>query len=429
MMKIPFIDYIPEAFRKKAVAQSSDDDLRLAYTQRLYAKTNSSKVLSGSIEPDNKFFQPKSIKDWKNAMAAATDFENPNLAMLSQLYDNLLLDSHIKSVIETRVLRVIRSPFNLVNANGDVQDDAIALLQRPWFDDCLKYRMWASFTGVKVLELFETDTLGELSKITSLPMAHLLPHKGQIAKHAGDDSGMSYTEGGIEKYYIQIGEARDLGILADLTPLIIAKKLAMGSWLDYVEKYSIDPRVIYTNNFSPDRENKLFDMAIQMLRNHVAVLKEGERIEALESSDKDAYQIFKELLQFINDELSKAVLGQAGTVDAKEKTGTYGSMQVMQQLTEHRYQSDKLLIQNWVNKVLLPRLPQISPFYNALNGLQLEWDDSENISNTELTNRVVQLTQAGYDLDIEYLTDTLGIPILGKTQPNLPTPEPGEKKK
>jgi hypothetical protein len=428
-MKIPFIHYIPEALKKQAIAQSTDDDLRLAYTERLYARNTTGKVLSGGIEPDNKFFQPKSIKDWKNALASATDFQNPNLALLSDLYDNLLLDSHVRSVMETRVLRLARSPFNLVNQNGEIQEEAKALLLRPWFDTCLRQRLWKEFTGVKVLELFETDETGELIKATVLPMAHILPHRQEIAKHAGDDSGVPYNKGGIAKYYIQIGETRELGLLSDLAPLIIAKKLAMGSWLDYVEKYSIDPRVIYTNNFSPERESKLFDMAIQMLRNHVAVLKEGERIEALESSDKDAYQIFKELLQFINDELSKAVLGQAGTVDAKEKTGTYGSMQVMQGLTEQRYESDKLNVQSWVNKTLLPRLPQISTFYNSLNGLQMEWDDSENITNSELTNRVVQLTQAGYDLDIEYLTETLGIPILGKNQPNIPTPPEGEKKK
>lgn len=428
-MKIPFIHYLPEAFRKQALANSSDDDLRVAYTERLYAKNTTGKVLSGGIEPDNKFFQPKSIKDWKNALASATDFQNPNLSLLSDLYDNLLLDSHVRSVIETRILRVARSPFNLVNQNGEPQEEATALLIKPWFDACIKHRMWLEFTGVKVLELFETNAMGELTKASMLPMAHILPHRQEIAKNAGDDSGVSYTQGSIAKYYIQIGETRDLGLLADLTPLILAKKLAMGSWLDYVEKYSIDPRVIYTNNFSPERETKLFDMAIQMLRNHVAVLKEGERIEALESSDKDAYQIFKELLQFINDEISKAILGQAGTVDAKEKTGTYGSLQIMQSLTEQRYESDKLNVQNWLNTVLIPRLPEISTFYNGLKGLQMEWDDSENISNTELTNRVVQLTQAGYDLDIEYLTETLGIPILGKTQPNIPTPPEGEKKK
>lgn len=98
-------------------------------------------------------------------------------------------------------------------------------------------------------------------------------------------------------------------------------------------------------------------------------------------------------------------------------------------MANDRHESDKLFVQYIINTELIPRLPLISSAYAPLAGLELDWDESEDMdTNTFITN-VVQLTQAGYEIDPQQITDKTGINITGKL---LKTPnnlsENGKKK-
>ncbi len=61
----------------------------------------------------------KEIKDWRNSVISATDPNNPRRGELMRFYQNLFLDNHLASVIDTRILRVQRSSFKLVDDNGN----------------------------------------------------------------------------------------------------------------------------------------------------------------------------------------------------------------------------------------------------------------------------------------------------------------------
>ena len=76
------------------------------------------------IKRASTLFMPKTLNDWKDAVALATDPENPSFLFLADLYENLKLDSHLVSVIESRVLRVLRSKFVFVNDAGDFAREA-----------------------------------------------------------------------------------------------------------------------------------------------------------------------------------------------------------------------------------------------------------------------------------------------------------------
>jgi SPP1 gp7 family putative phage head morphogenesis protein len=420
--------FYPDRFRESVKSNLTDTELRLENVRRESAAAGKSmNVASGQIKGNALLFTPKTISDWNSALVAATDPDNPNLVFLAELYDNLLLDAHTRSIIETRVMRVTRAKFKLVNDAGEENEELTELLQRPWFMEFIKAAVWSIFSGVRVVELYETDELGELICVRNMPMAHLLPKKGQIAKEAGDENGIPYREGGLSRYYLQIGTNEQLGELSKMAPLILAKKLSFGSWLNYVEKYGIDPRVVYTNNYTPTREKQLMAMLLNLKSADVAVLQEGEKIESIGSTDRDAYQIFKELLSTLNDELSKSVLGQAGTVDAKEKTGTYGSMQVMQEVSEDRHESDRMFVKHLINKDLLPKIIGLSSFYSGFANHHLEWDDSEEMSVDQVANLVVNLTNAGYEIDLEEINERLPITLTGyrNMQPGI---VPGKNK-
>jgi hypothetical protein len=381
------------------------------------------KTNTAEIKRSSTLFQPKTLEDWKSAIALATDPENPNFLFLSELYDNLRLDPHFVSVVETRILKVLRSAFVFVNDAGDEVPEVKELFERPWFEEFLRHALWSKFDGVEVIEIFKVDELLELYTAELIPMAHINPKKGLILKEPGDETGFDYRSGVLESYYVQVGKDRDLGMLADLAPMILAKKVAMGSWLDWIEKYGIAPRFITTDNMTTERQDELLEMGINSISNSVVVLTSGEKIEVPNIPNTDSYRVFKEMISLIDSQLSKRVLGQDGTTDHKESNGTYGSLQILQDVANDRHESDKLFAQYLINKELIPRLVKLSSFYAPLANLSFDWDTSEEMEKGALIDKAVALTNAGYILDYEILADKTGLPITGFNSVSTPETE------
>jgi phage gp29-like protein len=362
------------------------------------------------IKRASTLFQPKTLTDWKNAVALATDAENPSFLFLAELYENLKLDSHLVSVIESRIHRVLRSNFVFVNEAGDEVPEVKVLFERPWFEEFVTQALWSKFDGVKVLEIFHINENLELFTAEAMPMAHVNPKKGLILKEPGDENGWDYRSGVLQDYYLQIGKNTDLGMLSELATLVLAKKLSMGSWLDYIEKYGIPAKSITTDNMTPERAEELLEMGLDMISNHVAVLQGNEKIEFGEMANTDAHKVFDEMISRINSEISKRILGQTMTT---EDGSSNAQAQVHENVANDRHESDKLFIQYIINEHLLPRLLKLSSFYAPLTNLKFDWDVTEEMEKGDMIDKAVALTNAGFQLDYTILADKTGMPITG----------------
>ena len=386
---------------------------------------------SNIILPKSKTLSVQTIKKWKDALTLALLAENPNRKPLLDLYDSILLDSHLASVIESRTLKIKQSRFKLVDASGQTNPDVNKLFELPWFNSFIYHAITAKFRGTTVVELWDLnpETMG-LENVNAIEQENVLPLKGLIVKENGDEKGYSYREDPLKPYYIQIGKNKDLGILKDVAPDALTKKFAKASWAEFVEKYGIPPRWVTTDSYSESRENELADMMANMVSNHWAVLKGNEKIEVMNSTGSSSYEIFDKLIDRMNSEMTKRILGQDGTTDAGA-TGTYGSLKVMQDVSEDRHDSDKTDIKDLINSELIWRLQLISPIYGVLKNYTFDWDDSKEMTATEVVDMVGKLSTAGFEVDIKFITDKTGIPIIGLKQENVPIPpvDPGTEKK
>ncbi|MFE3848954.1 DUF935 family protein [Flavobacterium sp. LB3P45] len=387
---------------------------------------------SNIILPKSKSLSVQTIKKWKDALTLAQLAENANRKPYIELCDSILLDSHLASVIESRVLKIKQSKFKLVDASGKSNSEISKLFEQPWFNSFIYHAIMAKFRGTTVVELWDLnpETMG-LDNVNAIEQENILPLKGLIVKENGDETGYSYKEDPLKPYYIQIGKNKDLGILKDVAPDALTKKFAKASWAEFVEKYGIPPRWVTTDSYSESRENELADMMANMVSNHWAVLKGNEKIEVMNSSGASSYEIFDKLIDRMNSEMTKRILGQDGTTDANAK-GTYGSLKVMQDVSDDRHDADKTDIKDLINAELLWRLQLISPVYGVLKNYTFDWDDSKEMTPAEIVEMVGKLSTAGFEVDTKFITDKTGIPIVGlKQEPTtqLTTLESTQKKK
>ena len=405
MAKTNIIDRIKTAAESFIVSRAKNSSIFNEYYNRTAKKAEWSR--------QSTFYNRKLIGDWITSVTAATDPINPRRGMLMRFNQSLMLDPHLSGVINTRILRTTRSSFKIVNEKGVENDELKGLLERPWYDDLVKLVLSKNFQGTTLIELFDVDENGELTRVTEIPQSNYIPQKGIIIKEEYDETGVSYKEGFYKDYYVQVGGDWELGLLNQLAMIVLAKKLALGSWISFIEKYGVPPLFAITDRLDSTRRDELFDMLENFRSNHFAVLQGNETITIPANYNVDGYQSYKALINDIcNNEISKSVLGGSATTDVKSFVG---SAEVQERVAQDRYEADKLLFKYYFNSKIRHSLAKLSSKYAAFATHQLVWDNQETLNIEEYINGVKELS-AYYEFDVDEIKKRTGLPVIGKKQ-------------
>jgi len=411
---------IGNAFEKAILSRVKNNSLFAEYYNRSDGK-------KANYKRQPTLYDAQEINNWKRGVMAATDPYNPRRGMLMRFNKSLLLDNHLASVIDTRILRVQRSSFKIVNEKLEENLELKALLERPWHDDVMRLSLFSKFQGPTLIEMFDTDENGELVRAKEIPQSNFIAQKGIIINEEYDDNGDSYIDGFFKDYYLQVGDDWDLGMLNQLAMIVLAKKLGLGSWMSYIDKFGVPPVFAITERMDTGRRDELFEMLENFRMNHFAVLQGKETITIPNNYNSDAYQSFKSLINDVcNKEISKRVLGGSGTTDEK---AFVGAAEVQERLTQDRYEQDKLFYKYLFNTQIKTRLAKISSVYADFATHSLVWDNQETLDITGYIDAVQKLSTT-FDFDIEEVKTRTGLPIIGtKSTSALPPENTGGQKK
>jgi SPP1 gp7 family putative phage head morphogenesis protein len=372
----------------------------------------------------------KEIEDYIRAVMFATDPEDPRLGDWMRFRQNMKLDSHLVSCVENRTLPVKCAPFKLTDKNDNEAPKEIKkLLEKPWMLDAYDLVLSHIYEGPKLLCMYELNENGELTKIEEVPQSNFIPQKGIVLVEESDNEGVSYRDGVYKNYYFQVGNDWELGLFSMLANVVLAKKLALGSWISYIEKYGVPPIFAITERMDTTRRDELFEMLLNFRMNHFAVLQGNEKIETPQGYNVDAYNTFKSLMTDICDNaISKGILGSSGMTEEKSFVG---AAQVQERILAYRHKVDKLIFKYYFNEEIKPRLVKLSPVYAPLENLTFEYDEAENLTMKEYIDAVKDLS-IYFNFDVEELKKVTGLPVttikntLGVTDPE---PTVGQKKK
>lgn len=396
--------------------------LRRALNLQAAVRERASRRLSGQLAPSPTLMQVQSLKEWKTALLLATDPEQPNRLALRKLYESLMLDNHLMATVNNRIEAVQGAPFKLVDKNGAENPQITALFKKAWFIDFVRIALMSRYTGTKVIELYELREDGHLKQIREIDMAHVVAQKGIIVKEPGDSNGWPYKQGVFADYYLQVGSDGLLGLFAQLAPIVLAKKLAVGSWLDYIEKFGVPPIFMFTDREDRQRMEELYQALSNFKSSHFTVGRGQERVEIGNTHQSSSSSVFQDLIQLANAEISKRINGATGTTDEKAHVG---AARVHAEMLKTKVSLDKFFIEVLVNEELLPKLTKLSPLYKATAAYRFAWDETESLSLAELIETVSHLS-AYYQIDTQYLSEKTGIPIKGRQQNTYPATSPSE---
>lgn len=332
------------------------------------------------------------------------------------VYRELLNDPHVRSCVTSRKAGVLSKAWRLdkrnctdatlqlvENALAQLDLDAIMsqILNAPLFGYQPMEIIWQA-QGMNVIpekieakpqEWFAYDKQGRLRLLSNSNLfdGELLPDMKFLCPR--------YNATYVNPY----GEK----ILSSVFWAVTFKKGGLKFWVSFVEKYGM-PWAIgkIARQTAKEEAIALKEALNNMVQDGVAVVDNNCEVQLHESSSKGASaEIYRGLVEFNNDEISKAILGQTLTTQVGS-SGSYAASKVHLCVREDIVLSDIRLVQNTLNQLirwivaLNGRAEDIAPEFVIYD---------KNAINIELAQRDEILSRSGVSFSREYFKKTYSL--------------------
>lgn len=354
----------------------------------------------------------KTIANWRSAIVAAENIENPRRGSLLSVYKEILDDAHLTSEIQKRELAIQASDFYIKNANDENEEELTEEFEKTWFTKFVELAFSARLYGHALIQL--KDTEGVFSGVELVNRRHVKQEFGMHLVRETDDKGFLYREDAMTyAWLVEVGDNFDLGILNKCVPHVLIKRFAQSAWSEFAEIFGMPIRVGKTNTKERQQLDRLEATLKDMATAAYAVIDDEESIDFVESM-KTKGEVYSDLMAFCNAEISKlingAVIGEAsqGGSRSKEEVG----LEIGKLITE----ADLKYISGIVNETLLPKLVVIG-FMS--DGFKFEYEKAKDM---EALWKMVTEANQHYKVPAEWVAETFGIPV--EEKPDRPTFNP-----
>ena len=141
-------------------------------------------------------------------------------------------------------------------------------------------------------------------------------------------------------------------ILSKVFWQVVFKKGGLKFWTIFTEKYGM-PHIIgkHPRGASQEETNALADMLERMVQDAIAVIPDDSSVELKEANKSSSAEIYEKLIDKMNAEISKAIIGQTLTTEIGN-TGSYAASNTHFQVRQDIIDSDKRLVEKTINQLL-----------------------------------------------------------------------------
>lgn len=259
------------------------------------------------------------IKDWTAATTIAESLTFPNRAQLIKIYNDISIDSHLTSVMNTLKLKILSANWKVFSGK-DVDEVATERLNSQFFREILSAFVESEFYGFTLVQL--NDVVDGKSTVELVPREYVIPERRIVKKSlTALNDVINIDEPPFDDWLI-LADSGNLGLLHKAAPLIIMKKNVVSAWSEYAEIFGLPIRIGRTDIRDPRKYKNMDDMLSKMGSASYGVFDPSDDIQFIETSKGDAFQVFAEFAKEIDQQISKLILGQTGTTDEKSFAGS-----------------------------------------------------------------------------------------------------------
>ena len=301
-----------------------------------------------------------------NFYSLANILPDPDIVLKKQgkdirIYKELLCDPHVFACTQSRKAGVLSLDWEINRGLDKDQnaEDIENLLKKLDIQKLMSDILDATQFGFQPLEImWKRDKSGHImpERVTAKPPEWFC---------FDDDNNLKFRTK--ENYYGEVVPAKKF-LLAQNNPSynnpygertlsrvfwnVTFKKGGLKFWVVFTEKYGM-PHLIgkHPRGSTKEETNSLADMLEDMVQDAIAVIPDDSSIEIQEASKSSSAEIYEKLIDKMNTEISKAILGQTLTTEIGA-TGSYAASNTHMQVRQDIIDSDKKLVEGVINQLI-----------------------------------------------------------------------------
>ncbi len=353
------------------------------------------------VRPVNR--KTQDIGSWRNALRAA-EASNPRRVELYDLYDDILLDGHLDSVIDKRIMAVTNAEWQFVK-DGKIITKVNDLVDTLAFEELLQGIMSSRFWGYAMME-FAFNKQGRFT-LYDVPKKHMRPHTGIVSFEQTGDSGLNIREGIYLNTVMEVGKPKDLGKLLKAAQYAIYKRGSFGDWSQFAELFGMPFRVGTYDGFDESQRIQL-ETALEKMGGAAYVVKpNGSTIEFLENKTNSDGRLYDLLKDACNKEMSKVILGQTMTT---ESGSSRSQGEVHKEVEESINLADRIFVRRLLNTRFIEIL-QANGIDTQGGWFSIKGEGEEHLTKEQRLNMVIKLKKdGGLPVDDDFLYEEFDIP-------------------
>ncbi|MBV5327207.1 MAG: DUF935 family protein [Chlorobium sp.] len=341
------------------------------------------------------------IQKWRNAITSAESVYNPMRVQLYELYNDLMLDGHLISVIGKRRRSIKKAP--IVFMRKEKEDEAINdYLKGNQFKNMLSDLLDSHFFGHSLVQCY----FDEKFSYKLIPRKHVKPEMGHVVRSESDQTGIPYREGAVWDYVIEAGEDKDLGLLLSAAQYVIWKRGSFGDWAELGELFGRPLRKGSYNGHDAGAKDQLLTLLEQLGGAPYIVYPEGTSVEVDASGSNLTGDLYERLKNSCNDEISKVFIGSTLTTEAGTK-GARSLGEVHERGEQDVFTEDQDYIVNILNEKFVDMLTK---FGFKADGGKFVLQDSKKLDKKTKFEIDIKLKESGLPIDDDYLYEAYDIP-------------------
>lgn len=320
---------------------------------------------------------------------------------LQDIYDYILIDSHLSSVVEQRKSKVLGEEYG-VFVNDVVDADLSALFAKQWFNKLQGAIIDSKVYGYNLIEIQELIN-NEINDIKIINRGNVIPELRAIVKNPYQTNSLIPIDNRNDSDYYILVDSGDLGLLNKVVPLVMMKRLTMSMWSSHAETFGIPPVILKTDN--RDQVNKFHEDLTKFVHSRKIVIGNEDSLEVLQASTTDPHNIYKELIETCNAEISKAIIGQTSTTDMKSFVG---SAEVHERVANEISEADREYVTYAINDIVFPKLIALG---YKLENATFKYISKEKRSYKEKLDTIKNLKESGYAINPADVKSYLDLPF------------------
>lgn len=356
------------------------------------------------------------ISKWRSAIKQAEDPDRPSRTLLLDIYNDIMLDLHLTSVIDKRI-ESIKGTELVFSGDGKVNERVNELIVSPWFGNLLGDILEARFWGFTSSWIDLSG--GQFNKYKKYDRRHISIEKGLFLRKPDDYSGIDINNPPYTSYMLT-ADSGSFGLLVKAASWVLLKRGDISDWATFNEIFAAPIRVGHYPDFNPEVKREMAKAIGQQGAMPWYLIPEGAKLDLVQNNSSGSTSAYEKLAEFCDKQLSKGFLHGTMTLDAEG--GQYkGDVHADSESAIHR--SDRRFVLNVLNTAF-KNLLEVHGF-NPGDG-KFNFIVEEHICLKERLDMDLKLNGI-IQIDPEYFYSKYNIPV-PRSGPATISPVPGDSR-